>query len=242
MTLFGMTLFGYTPFLGKPARLPVQRREPQQAQQGPPAKWIDHQSSHLVLDFSGNIECFDPFDHSRSVSSKTRSTGGMIWESIAMGILLMILCNDSVETFRECDSRIPQTALPLSQALNKWAGGSIPLQNIEVTAVCFWPWKRHWLVASCITASLPYLTFFDHILPYLTTVSWCEEVAVSVRFHQTGRPGSSWTLMSWMLWILWKSQMKLREILRWSFWAQQAPGHPPVLARLECCSRRGSEP
>ena len=146
---------------------------------------------NLVLDFSGNIECFDPFDHSRSVSSKTRSTRGIIWESIAMGILLIILCNDSVETFQECDSRIPQTALPLSQALNKLAGGSIPLQNIEVTAVCFWPWKSHWLVASCITASLPYLTFFDHILPYLTTVSWCEEVAVSVRFHQTGRPGSS---------------------------------------------------
>lgn len=57
-----MTLFGYIPFLGKPARLPVQRREPQQAQQGPPAKRIDDQSSHLVLDFSGNIECFDPFD------------------------------------------------------------------------------------------------------------------------------------------------------------------------------------
>ena len=148
---------GHTPFWGKPARLPVQRREPQQAQ-GSFAKWSDNQScpwlqwKHWVFSPVWSFqECF-LYDILRLDS--------FVGSFDQFRTLLIILCNGSVETFQECDSRSSQ--LLSHSSVWQMAGGPIRWQNIEVTAVCFWLWKSHHsLIASCKTASLPYHTIFD---------------------------------------------------------------------------------
>lgn len=160
-----------------------------------------------------------------------------------MGILLIILYSRSVETILGMWLMNSWNCSP-TQALNKLAGGCIPLQNIEVTR-----WQRF---VSGLEKVIDWFLVKQqayHILPYLTI--FCE------KYHSflIPRGGNFCQIPTWPLWAL--------HGLRWAGWfgscgsprwncARSRAGHSGRNRRgflghrgshwFGCCSRGGSEP